>query len=197
MTTRLHLLAMSALLWAPAALAGNWQVMHDESTLAFTATQTGSEFRGRFREFTADMTFHEERPGDSAFDVTVDVTSVTTGSRDRDTALADKAWFWFEKFPEAHFETKEIAHTGDDSYEAVADLTIKSNTHEVVLPFTWKENGDAAELEGRVTAIMQGGLTMDRTRWEVGTGEWSEGDTIGRQVDVHVDLLLRRSVGDG
>jgi hypothetical protein len=38
---------------------------------------------------------------------------------------------------------------------------------------------------------MQGGLSMDRTRWEVGTGEWSSGDTVGRQVDVEVDLLLK------
>lgn len=191
------LLATVALLGAPGALAGNWQVVHDESTLEFTATQTGSEFRGRFREFTADMTFYEDRPGDSAFDVTVDVTSVTTGSRDRDAPLADEEWFWFEEYPRARFVTREIVPRGDDSYEAIADLTIKANTHEVVLPFTWEQNGDTAEMEGRVTAVMQGGLTMDRTRWDVGTGEWSSGDTIGRQVDVHVDLLLRHTEGGG
>lgn len=194
---RRRLLATGILLWAPAVLAGNWEVVDEESTLEFTATQRGSEFRGRFREFTADMTFYEDRPGDSAFAVTVDVTSVTTGARDRDEALADKAWFWFEKFPEARFETKAIHHEGGNAYEAIADLTIKSNTHEVVLPFTWKEDGDTAEMEGTVTAVMQGGLTMDRTRWDVGTGEWSEGDTIGRQVGVHVDLLLRRSGNSG
>jgi polyisoprenoid-binding protein YceI len=66
----------------------------------------------------------------------------------------------------------------------------------VVLPFTWKQDGDIAEMQGKVTAIMQGGLTMDRTRWDVGTGEWSSGDTVGRQVDVHVDLKLRHT-GDG
>lgn len=192
---RARVLATVILPWAPMALAGNWEVVHEQSTLGFTATQTGSEFDGRFREFTADMTFHRERPGDSAFDVSVDVTSVTTGSRDADAALADEAWFWFERFPTARFETREIVSTGDHAYEAVADLTIKSITHEVVLPFTWEEDGDSAEMKGSVTAIMQGGLTMDRTRWDVGTGEWSEGDTIGRRVEVHVDLLLRRGGG--
>lgn len=194
---RVCLLASLALLWAPSALAGNWQVVHEESTLDFTATQTGGEFRGRFREFTADMRFYRDRPDDSAFDVTVDVTSVTTGSRDRDAPLADEEWFWFEKFPEARFVTREIVPGDDGSYEAIADLTIKSNTHEVVLPFTWEQDGDSAEMQGSVTAVMRGGLTMDRTRWDVGTGEWSSGDTIGRQVDVHVDLLLRRSEGGG
>lgn len=174
-----------------AALGSDWDVVHDQSELSFTATQTGSEFDGTF-EFTADMTFDRERPEQSAFDVTVDITSVDTGSRDRDTALADQAWFWFDEHPEAYFRTSRIVHREGNRYEAVADLTIKSITHEVVLPFTWEQDGDTARLEGRATAVMRGGLTMDRTRWDVGTGEWSSGDTIGRQVDVHVDLLLER-----
>ena len=186
--------AIALILCAPGALAGNWAVVHEESTLGFTATQTGSEFDGTF-DFTADMTFHRDRPGDSRFDVVVDVTSVDTGSGDRDSTLADQAWFWFAEYPEAHFETTRITHAGDDRYEAVATLTIKGNAHEVVLPFTWKQDGDVAEMQGTVRAIMQGGLTMDRTRWEVGTGEWSSGDTVGRQVDVHVDLTLRHTGG--
>lgn len=173
--------------------AGNWAIVHEQSRLGFTATQTGSEFQGRFEQFTADMTFHADDLDASAFDVEVDVTSVETGSGDRDSTLADKPWFWFSKFPTAHFETRRIEQRGDDRYAAVADLTIKSITHAVTLPFTWKRRGDEARLEGQVTAIMQGGLAMDRTRWDVGTGEWSSGDTVGRQVDVSVDLLLRRT----
>ena len=47
-------------------------------------------------------------------------------------------------------------HKEGDRYEAVADLTIKSNTHEVTLPFTWTRQGDSARIEGKATAIMQG-----------------------------------------
>lgn len=187
---------MAALLVAAIALpaqAGNWAVVHEQSRLGFTATQTGSEFQGRFERFSADMRFHADDLDASRFDVTIDVTSVETGSGDRDSTLADKAWFWFSKFPEARFRTRRIEHRGGDRYAAVADLTIKSVTHEVTLPFTWKRRGDEARIEGRVTAIMQGGLTMDRTRWNVGTGEWSSGDTVGRKVDVSVDLLLRHT----
>ncbi|MDZ7748486.1 MAG: YceI family protein [Halofilum sp. (in: g-proteobacteria)] len=192
--TALILAPMLALV-TPTALAGNWKVLHEQSTLGFTATQTGSEFDGTF-QFSADMTFYRQRPDDSAFDVTVDITSVETGSDDRDSTLADQAWFWFEKYPKAHFRTKRIVHEGGDRYEAVADLTIKSITHEVVLPFTWTQDGDIAEMQGQVTAIMNGGLTMDRTRWDVGTGDWSSGDTVGRKVDVHVDLKLRHTGDD-
>ena len=191
-----RLTAACLLVAATSAPAGNWEVIHDESRLGFTATQTGSEFRGRVEQFEADMTFHADEPDRSSFDVVIDVTSVTTGSGDRDQALADKPWFWFDRFPRARFRTHRIVHKGGDRYEAVADLTIKSITHEVVLPFTWTQQGDTATLEGQVSAIMEGGLTMDRTRWNVGTGDWSTGDTIGRKVDVSVELLLRRTEAD-
>lgn len=186
------LIAVALLFAAPIVLATPWQVIHEQSTLGFTATQTGSEFDGTF-DFNADMRFDRDGLGSSAFDVTVDVTSVDTGSRRRDQALADQAWFWFDKYPRARFRTKRIEHKEDDRFEAIAELTIKDITHEVTLPFTWKRNGDSAKLEGSVTATMQGGLAMDRTRWDVGTGEWSSGDTIGTRVDVRVDLLLKRA----
>jgi len=190
------LLAGCLALASATAPAATWEIIHDESRLGFTATQTGSEFKGRFREFEADMRFDADDLDSSSFDVTVDVTSVTTGSGDRDSALADKPWFWFSKFPQAHFETRRIVHKSADRYAAVGDLEIKSVTHEITLPFTWKRQGDTAKLEGEVTAVMDGGFTMDRTRWNVGTGEWSSGDTIGRKVDVKVDLLLRRTSGE-
>ncbi len=184
-------LIATALLAPLIASASQWQVVHEESTLGFTASQTGSEFDGTF-EFTADMRFDRQDLAASAFDVTVDITSVDTGSRRRDQTLADRVWFWFDEHPEAYFRTQRIEHVENNRYEAVAELTIKSITHQVTLPFTWEQKGDTAELEGSVTATMQGGLTMDRTRWDVGTGEWSSGDTIGRQVQVQVDLLLSR-----
>lgn len=184
-------LAAILLLAAQPVSANQWNVVHEESTLAFTATQTGSEFDGRF-DFSADMRFDREDLASSAFDVTVDLTSVATGSRRRDQALADQAWFWFEEHPEAYFRTRRIEHQGGNRYRAIAELTIKDITHEVTLPFSWERDGETAELQGCVSATMQGGLTMDRTRWNVGTGDWSSGDTIGRQVEIRVDLLLTR-----
>lgn len=187
-----RLLLTLLILWAPLLPAADaWQVVHDDSLLGFATTQQGSRFEGRF-DFTADMRFATDDLAHSEFDVTVDVTSVETGSRDRDQALAEPEFFWFEEFPEARFRTTRIEHVEGNRYKAGADLTIRDRTHEVVLPFTWTRDGDTAEVSGTVTATMEGGLTMDRLRWDVGTGEWAEDGTIGRQVEVFVDLLLRR-----
>lgn len=191
--TRRALIVVLALLpWSPTAVAApEWEVVHEESLLGFATTQMGSRFEGRF-DFTAEMRFAADDLEASEFDVTVDVTSVRTGSRDRDRALAEPEFFWFEEYPEAYFRTTRIEHLEGDRYEATADLTIREHTHEVTLPFTWTEDGDEARVNGSVTATMEGGLTMEPLDWDVGTEEWVRDGSIGRETEVFVDLLLRR-----
>jgi polyisoprenoid-binding protein YceI len=185
------LAALALLLPAPALAADQWEVVHAESVLGFATTQMGSRFEGRFA-FSADMRFAADDVEGSEFDVTVDVTSASTGSRDRDQALAEPEFFWFEEFPEAYFRTTRIEHIEGDDYEAVADLTIRDVTHEVTLPFTWVEQDGEARVNGKVTATMDGGLTMEPLEWDVGTEEWVKDGSIGRETEVFVDLLLVR-----
>lgn len=185
------MLAAAALLLPTSALAQEWDVIHDESVLGFATTQQGSRFEGRFG-FTADMRFDRDDLDDSAFDVTIDVTTVETGSRDRDDALADKTFFWFDEYPEARFRTTRIEHVEGDDYRATADLTIRGHTQEVTLPFSWTEDDDTAEISGSVAARMDGGLTLEPLDWDVGDEEWVEDGSIGRETEVFVDLLLER-----
>jgi hypothetical protein len=39
---------------------------------------------------------------------------------------------------------------------------------------------------------MRGELAIDRTRFDVGSGEWSGGDTIGTEVRVRFEVILER-----
>jgi|GEM_PF-435322 len=184
-------LALSILLPTSALGADEWEVVHEESILGFATTQMGSRFEGRF-DFSADMRFSADDLEASEFDVTVDVTSARTGSRDRDQALAEPEFFWFEEFPEAYFRTTRIEHIEGNEYQAVANLTIRDITHEVTLPFTWEEKDDEARVNGKVTASMDGGLTMEPLEWDVGSEEWVKDGSIGRETEVFVDLLLVR-----
>ncbi len=183
---RLIALPLLAFVVSPVAAATDWDVQYEESRLGFTATQQGGEFDGRFRAFDATMRFSPDDLAGSGFDVTIDVTSITTGSGDRDEQLPAQEWFYFERYPEASFVTREIRAVdgGEFAYEAVGELTIRGNTHEVVLPFDWRIDGEMANMEGRVA--------IDRTRYGVGQGEWANGDTVGREVTVEVDLTLEK-----
>ena len=160
-----------------------WEIVHDQSRLGFEATQQGGRFEGRFEDFTADMRFSPDDLAGSAFDVTIETGSVDTGSSQRDSSLPDSAWFNIDAFPEATYVTREIRATAE-GYEAIGDLTIRDNTHEVVLPFTWDIDGERAEMAGSVT--------IDRLRFGVGQGEWRDPGVAGHEVRVVVDLTLRR-----
>ena len=186
-------IALAALTLLPlSAAATEWQVLHDESVLGFTTTQQGQPFDGSF-EFEADMRFDADDLDAAAFDVVIDVTSVETGVRDRDEALAEPEFFHFEEFPRAYFRTTAIEHVEGDEYAAHAELTIRDITHEVTLPFTWQEEGDTAEVSGALRASMEGGLTLEPLDWDVGEEEWVADGDIGRETEVYVDLLLERA----
>ncbi len=177
--------ALVGLLIAGPAAASTWTVVPEQSRLAFAGSQLGGLFSGEFRSFDAAIRFDPADPASSAIDVSVDVTSFFTGSSDRDGQAARADWFDFAKFPLASFKVKEVRANGDAGFEAVADLSIRGITHEVVLPFTFAVDGDTAKVDGE--------LTIDRTAYDVGIGQWSTEEVVAFAVKVTVDLVLQRA----
>lgn len=179
------LIACVVLVLAVPAGASEWRVEHEASELAFAATQDGSRFEGRFRRFQAGMRFDPADLDSSRFDVTIRTASATTGDAQRDRRLPRVAWFHSDAFPEARFETRSIRPgEGAYAYRAVADLTIRDTTRRIVLPFDWSGDGD--------TAVMEGQVTLDRTEFGIGQGQWAACSTVSCQVTVMVDLRLQR-----
>ena len=156
--------------------------MLDGGRIGFTASWEGSDFDGVFHRFDAAIAFDPEDLATSCFNVKVDVTSADTQSSDRDDALGDPEWFDFGKHPQATFVTSAFTAAGAGRYEAAGTLTIKGVSHELRFPFTWETHDGKAHLQGETTIV--------RTDFHIGEGEWSDGDTIGLDVRVHVDLSL-------
>jgi polyisoprenoid-binding protein YceI len=183
MTVR-TLAAAAILLAAAPAAAGNWQVGHEQSRLGFIGTQLGSQFEGEFEEFQADIQFHPDDLAAGEVSVVIDVSSFDTGSADRDDTAMGSEWFAVEEYPEARFEAGEFRHLGGTEFEAAGRLTMKDVTRDVVLPFTLDIEGDTAEMSGE--------LTVDRTDYNIGTGEWTSGETVGLEVTITIDLTATR-----
>ena len=183
MSLRILAAATVVLAAAPAA-AGNWQVDPDESRLGFIGQQLGIEFDGRFDRFEADIEFHPDDLAASAVSVTIDVASFDTGSGDRDSTAMGADWFAVDQYPQARFEADIFRHVEGDAFEASGRLTMKDVTRDVVLPFTLDfENG---------TAAMSGALTIDRVDYNVGIGQWANGDAVAREVTITIDLAATR-----
>lgn len=181
---------------APAADAPEWTVDRAKSSIAFTGRQMGVPSNGRFKSFTATVNFDPENLAASAVEVVVDAASADAGNSDIDKELKQPKWFDVARFPTVRFVTTAIRaktkdSTGSGNYEAVARLTIRDVTEEVVLPFKLAigpDSADPSQLVSRVT----GALTISRTKFGVGRDEWRDTKIVADEVELKIDVLARR-----
>jgi cytochrome b561 len=166
-----------------------WDVVPEKSSITFKAKQLGAEFKGSFDRFTADISFDPDHLADSAVKVDVDISSVNTQAADRDENIKGKDWFDVKQFPTAHFEAKEFHKTGDKSYEASAQLTIRDKTLPVTLPFKL----DITDTGKDIIATADGAVTLDRSQFNLGSGSWKDTSVIANEVPVEIHLVARRS----
>lgn len=164
----------------PAQAADQWNVVGDKSAVEFTGTQLGAEFTGEFEAFTADITFSPDDLAGSSVEVLIDIASANTQSADRDSQIVAPDWFDAAQWPTAKFVTKSFAETSAGKYEAVADLTIRDVTREVVLPF------DLVITDGTAEAV--GSVTIKRTDFGVGQGQWTDTSQVGDDVTIKVTI---------
>lgn len=175
-------IASPACAWAKSPV---WNVVADRSSLTFSATQVGQTITGEFKSFAADIRFDPADLASAHVVATIDMGSVDTGDGQRNAALPTADWFNSETFPRATFEAKDFTAIESGDYEARGKLTIRGIERNVVLPFSLKIEGDQA--------IMQGALTLVRTEFGVGQGQWQSGQWVGLEVRVSVDLTATRS----
>jgi cytochrome b561 len=170
---------------APAnATAREWTMDHARSSITFRPQQLGKEFKGTFDLFSAAINFDPKDLTGSKVVVDIHITSAHTGAPDRDETLTGKDWFDAAQFPEARFEAKTFRKTGEGAFEADGTLRIKDITVPLTLPFTlsFSERGEIQE------ATMDGTITLDRSVFKLGTGQWADTGIIANKVPVDIHL---------
>ncbi len=154
------------------------------STLAFTATWSGSAIEGRFKTWTADILFSPRALDRSKLTVTVDMGSAATGDDQRDQSLPSGDFFAAAEHPKAVFTASTFRQTGEGKFVADGTLDLRGVKKPVSLPFSLKIDGD--------TASARGVTTLDRTMFGVGQGEWASTDAIAAKVKVSFQLTAKR-----
>jgi len=81
-----------------------------------------------------------------------------------------------------------LAATRAKTLSPQASLNLKGVSEPVDVPFLWRQD---AENPGR--AIMSGQLTLQRSDFSIGIGDWSSGEQIG--IDVSVSFVLFKCSG--
>jgi polyisoprenoid-binding protein YceI len=181
----LYLVGAAATLLAAAAAAAaalNYAADAPQSRLEFVGIQAGAEFKGVFHKFTADVAFAPDALANSRIDVQIDMNSVDSMDKDRDTTIRGKDVFDVAHNPAAHYVTKTITKTAA-GFAAVGALTLRGVTKDVPIEFQFAQQAAGAKLSGSAK--------LNRLDFGVGQGDWKSTDTIGDAVKINFSLVLK------
>ncbi|HEY2679285.1 MAG TPA: YceI family protein [Steroidobacteraceae bacterium] len=167
---------------AGAAGAAPYIVDGQQSRLEFIGVQAGADFKGVFHKFTAAVEFAPEAPAASLIDVQVDMNSVDSMDKDRDTTIRGKDVFDIAHFPVAHYVTKSISKTAT-GFTAVGSLTLHGVTKDVPIDFQFTQAAGGARLEGSAK--------LKRLDFGVGQGDWKSTEWVGDAVKISFSLVLK------
>ena len=106
------------------------------STVGFSCPIMGglSKVRGKFTDFTINLTNNERDITKSAVNVVIKATSINTGIDARDRHLRTAEFFDVEKFPQITFQSSRIEKKGKQLI-AHGTLTMHGVAKEIALPF--------------------------------------------------------------
>jgi len=162
------------------AVAAEW---HDtaDSRLTFEVTFEGVPTQGEFRDFDVDLEFDPDCPESGTLRVTVNLKAADMGDPDMNNVLFDPAWLDVAQFTEAVFVSDVISEPQPGEFIATGTLDLKGTVKTVLVPFSWTGSANQATLHGN--------LVLQRTTFDVGSGEWATGDAIG--TDVKLDFTVQ------
>lgn len=165
-----------------------WHIDLERSSIGFEATQYGQGFEGSFKIARGKIFFDGTRLDQSKAHIEIDISSIKTGSDDRDVQAISTEWFDVETFPKAIFESHKFEKMSANHFVASGKLTLRGITVPVELPFILNiDEGD----NGENTAHMTARLDLNRLDFGIGQGKWQSTDAIGGVVKLEISVVAR------
>lgn len=158
-----------------------WEIVPTESSIGFTATQNNAPVTGSFKSFSGDIFFDKDALKTNKVHIVIAMDSVTSAYKEVSTTLLSDAWFDVKRFPKATFDASDFTALGNNQYQAKGILTLRDKKLPILFTFTLENlNADKTRVKGSVT--------LKRTQFDVGQGEWR--DTKVVKDDVLVDVVI-------
>ena len=158
-----------------------WAIVEPESKLTFEASLYKTPFTAVFEHFSGQIIFNPEDLSTASADIAIDMSRIISGDADRDKNMQGADWFDVASFPNSRFISRRFEKGEGNSYVAVGDVTIRGVTMPLIIPFTLDITGNKAHMKAQ--------FSLDRGQFGVGQGEWQGEDTVGRTVNVSIDLV--------
>lgn len=171
----------------PPPAPGEWQVLQEQSELAFTATQKGSKTTGTFKEIgLSRLSFDPDAPEAAEVEVSIAIASLSLGNTMIDNTLISSAWFDAENHPKATYKASNFKALSNNQYRLNGTLTIKGQSHPLELILEIKKSSDQNKGGEIITA--NGSTTINRMDYKIGEGEWAAPEMLDHQVGLSIKV---------
>jgi polyisoprenoid-binding protein YceI len=168
--------------------AGTWSVDPVHSTVGFSVKHVGiATVRGKFEDFAGTLEIGEGDETARAYG-TVQGVSVNTGDSGRDEHLRSADFFGVEQNPELRFESTDITHVDDETFEIAGDLTMNGVTKSITL--TAEVQGTETDPWGNERVALEVTGQLNRGDWNMtfnqalGSGNLLVGEKVKLQLDI-------------
>lgn len=167
---------------APAAHADCWTSVPEGSSVSFIASQAGAALQGTFHKYDAQLCLDKNG---GWLHVSVQTGSVDTQLQELDEALRGADFFDATRWPAAVFQSDAVKPLGSGRYQLSGKLTIRDQTRDVTLPFSWTIQADSK------SARLEGQLRLKRLDYQVGQGQWADTHWVGDPVDLTFAVIFK------
>ncbi len=145
------------------------------ASVTFRAKMFGTAVEGRFKGFIGQLQF-DPATGTGSLTATVDANTVDTDNALRNRHLREReSFFNAEKFPVIRMKSTRLEKTAT-GYAGTFDLTVKSTTRPVRVPFTFTTKGPKGTFVGT--------FSINRKDFDFG------GNTLGMSETVTIALVV-------
>ena len=155
-----------------------------KSEISFGFKQENVPGSGKFKKFSAQITFDAARPEATRANIEVDVTSVDLGDAGWDSDIQGASWFNTKQFPKALFVISSAKALGGGRFESTGKFTLKGITRDVLTTFTAKTDAGGTLLEGAVP--------LKRNDFKIGDGPWADTTVVANEVAVRFRVTLKK-----
>ncbi|MFV0428376.1 MAG: YceI family protein [Arachnia sp.] len=144
-------------------LNGTYAVDPSHTYIGFAARHAMvTKVRGSF-DASGTATLVGSDPAASSVEVSLDVSSVKSGSADRDGHLTSPDFFDAATYPTIDFRSTGVELDGDSQVNVTGDLTIRDNTRQITIPLEF--TGAATDPFGNERVGFEGALKVQRSEF--------------------------------
>lgn len=159
-----------------------WDIDYEQSYIKFTGDQAGAPFEGEWEKWSAEIYFDEVQLDQARFKVSIDPASGFSNDQERDDTIRSADFFDVVSFPNAAYYSADFSEK-EGSFQSLGKLSMKGVAADVNLRFSVSNNGDSK--------ILIGSASLDRFKWNIGSGDWADTTWVGQNVIVEVRVITK------